>query len=211
MEALELSTEQLEKMLAERKQAEKEKKAKDKASYEKNRDALVESLYAEAEEIALTLSRFKDKCHIVLDQQAEKLKTYGGIRSSSKGGFSLPHSAGQLAVTRRRDTDAVWDERATKAVELIKDFLGDTVKKRDADLHDILMGFIERNDKGDLEYAKVMELFQHQDKFSDERWVNGLQLIKESYRQVFKAYTYEFKRKNRAGKWQNLTLNFSTL
>ncbi|WP_443937069.1 DUF3164 family protein [Pedobacter sp. MW01-1-1] len=159
----------------------------------------------------LANARFKNKCHAVMADQAEQLKEYGGIRSNSKGGFSLPHSNGLISVTRRRDTDPTWDERATKAVELIKDFLGDAIKKRDLELYDILMGFLERNANGDLEYAKVMDLLKHEDKFNDTRWKMGLQLIKESYRQNFKAFAYEFKRIDEAGKWKTLTLNFSSL
>ncbi len=207
----ELSTKELEALLASRKQAEKKQREAERKDYEKGKDTTIEALFDEAEELALATARFKNKCHVVMQAQHEKLSQYGGIRSNSKGGFELTHSNGAKAVKRRRDTDPTWDERATKAVELIKDFLGDTVKKRDAELHDILMEFIERNDKGDLEFAKVMNLFKHQDKFSDTRWVNGLQLIKESYSQSFKAYGYEFKRKNNAGKWEALTVNFSSL
>jgi len=206
-----LSTKQLEELLATKKAKDRQQRENARKQYEKGRDSAVESLFEEADELALANARFKNKCHIVMQSQHEKISEYGGIRSNSKGGFELTHSDGQRAVKRRRDTDPTWDERATKAVELIKEFLGDTVKKRDAELHDILMEFIEKNDKGDLEFAKVMNLFKHQDKFVDTRWVNGLQLIKESYSQSFKAYGYEFRRKNKAGKWEGLTLNFSSI
>lgn len=206
-----LSIAELESFLSQKKVEDAKKREASKKAYEKDKNNLIESLYDEANELALMIERFKNKCHVIMDKQAERLKEYGGIRSNSKGGFSLSHSDGITMVTRRRDTDPSWDERATKAVELIKDFLGDTIKKRDLKLHDILMGFLERNSKGDLEYAKVMDLLQHEDKFDDVRWQTGLQLIKESYSQHFKAYGYEFKRKNNAGKWQTLTLNFSSL
>lgn len=207
----ELSTKELEAILANKKALEKRKRENERKAYEKEKDETIESLFYEAVEIALTTARFKEKCHVVMQTQHDKLSTYGGIRSNSKGGFELSHSDGNKSIRRRRDTDPKWDERATKAVELIKDFLGDTVKKRDADLHDILMDFIERNEAGDLEFAKVMNLFKHQEKFNDPRWVNGLQLIKESYSQSFKAYSYEFKQKGRTGKMETLQLNFSSL
>lgn len=207
----ELSTADLKTLLAKREKEEKAAKEAAKKDYEVTKNIKVESLYDEAREIALLLERFKSKCHIVMEEQSEKLKEYGGIRSNSKGGFSLLHTDGLTRVTRRRDTNPTWDERATKAVELIKDFLLDKVKKRDVKTFTLLMGFIEKNKAGDLEYAKVMDLFKHQDLFDDERWINGLNLIKESYSQHFKAYTYDFSQKNGTGKWQNLSLNFSSL
>ncbi len=212
MEALkELSTDALEAELAKRKKEEKQRAEANKKAYMTERDNTIDVLFEEAKELALLSARFKQKCHVVMESQKNKLDNYGAIRSNSKGGFSIIHSSGQTQITRRRDTDPVWDERATKAVELIKDFLSDTVKKRDAKLHAILIGFLERNAKGDLEYAKVMELLNHEDKFDDPRWLEGLRLIKESYSQGFKAFGYEFKQKDGAGKWQSLTLNFSSL
>ena len=98
-----------------------------------------------------------------------------------------------------------------KPIELIKDFLADTVKKRDKDLYEILISFISRNANGDLEYAKVMNLMQHRDTFKDERWLSGLDLIKESFSIHFKAYSYEFKIKDKTGKWQPLNLSFTSI
>lgn len=206
-----LSTEELEALLAERKKSQKAQAEAARKAYEKAKDNTIDSLFDEAEELALVTARFKQKCHAIMDQQKMKLDEYGGIRSNSKGGFSIVHSECEKQITRRRDTDPIWDERAAKAVDLIKAFLSDTVKKRDAKLHDILMGFIERNAQGDLEYAKVMELLRHEDKFADDRWVSGLQLIKESYSLGFKAFGYEFKKKDASGKWKGLSLNFSSL
>ena len=207
----ELTTADLEALLAKRKKDEKDKREAEKKAYEKEKDTTIESLWEEAEDLEQRASRLKNKCHVVMQQQQEKLNEYGGIRSNSKGGFSLPHSNGLIKVTRTRDTVPVWDERASKAVELIKDFLADTVKKRDADTYELLMEFVAKNENGDLEYEKVINLFKHQDRFTDPRWVNGLQLVKESYSLHFKSFGYEFKRKDANGKWQGLTLNFSSL
>ena len=207
----ELSTQELEALLKARKKEEKTKADNQKKRYVKERDNTIETLFDEARELSLLLSRFKQKCHVIMDAQKTKLDSYGAIKSNSKGGFSIVHTDAVTSITRRRDTDPVWDERAHKAVELIKDFISSTIKKRDAKLHDILLGFLERNAKGDLEYAKVMELLNHEDKFDDERWVEGLRLIKESYSQGFKAFGYEFKQKDAHGKWKSLTLNFSSL
>ncbi|WP_199118702.1 DUF3164 family protein [Pedobacter sp. ASV28] len=204
-----LSTDQLEALLNKRKKEDKEKREAEKKAYETEKDGFIEKLFDEAKELSCAISRFKQKCHAFMDIQKQKLDAYGGIKASSKGGFSIIDTQNLTQITRRRDTDPVWDERASKAVELIKDFLGDTVKKRDKDLHEILMGFLERNQNGDLEYAKVMDLIKHENSFDDLRWLQGLKLIKESYSQCFKAFGYEFKQRNLTGKWETLSLNFS--
>ncbi|MGJ1244316.1 DUF3164 family protein [Sphingobacterium multivorum] len=198
--------------LAKEEKAEKVKRAKEKKKYEAKKDASIEELMDEAREIALAVARFKTKLHTVMEGHRESLNQYGGIRSNSQGGFTMTNSRNDLRVTRRRDTDPSWDERANKAVELIKEFLlSEGIKKTAGRIHGILMGFIERNQDGDLEYAKVMELLQHEDTFQDPRWVKGLELIKEGYSITFKKFGYEFKEKNKAGKWVRLEMNFSSL
>jgi hypothetical protein len=204
-----MSIDQLKARLAELEREEKQKQEKARREYERDRDRTVENLMAEAAYLAERLETFKKKCHEVMDAQAVKLEEYGGIRGNSKGGFSVTHSRGNLRITRRRDTEPYWDERGTKAVALVKEFLYDTVKKRDIKTFEILMSFLERNKNGDLEYAKVFILLQHEAKWDDPRWKEGLRLLKESYSINLKGYGYEFKSLDDSGKWENLKLNFS--
>lgn len=209
--AKEYTTAELEQILANRKKAEKATAEKERANYEKGRDEMVSKVLTTARVLFTELNEFKTFCHIEMDKQAVKLAEYGEIRSNSKGGFSVTNSDDTMKVTRRRDTEPVWDERAGKAVELIKDFLGDAIKKRDIKLYNILMGFLEKNQDGDLEYSDVMNLYKHENEFDDPRWKEGLKLIKESFSNHLKGYGYEFKIKGSDGKWQKLYLNFSSL
>lgn len=206
-----LSTAELEQMLKKRKAAEQKKLEFEKKAYEANRDKVVANVLITAQTLAKELAEFKQYCHIEMDKQAIKLSEYGKMRSNSKGGFSVTNSTDDFRVTRRRDTEPVWDERSVKAQELIKDFLGDTIKKKDIKLYEILLGFIERNQNGDLEYSRVMDLLKHEDKYDDPRWKEGLRLIKESFSNHLKGFGYEFKIKGENGKWENILLNFSSL
>jgi hypothetical protein len=209
--AINLSTNELKSLLAKREKEEKEFLENEQRHYVMCRDHNIENLTSEARELGLALSRFKSKVHAIMDDQAEKLSAYGKVRGNSKGGFAITNTAKKLRVIRRRDTEPVWDERAVKAVNLIKDFLGTTIKKRDVKLYGILIKFLERNAKGDLEFSKVFGLMEHEDKFEDPRWREGLRLLKQSYSISLKCFGYEFKQKNNAGKWDSLILNFSSL
>lgn len=207
-----LSTDELRALLAEKEAAEKKAQEAAKKAYEKQRDEMVADAIADAKELQVLLKKFKEHMHDKMQQHAVKLAEYGMVRSNSLGGFSLTSSDGLMRVRRRRDTEPQWDERSQKAIELIRDFLTDTIKKRDKKLFEILMGFLQRNMKGELEYSRVMDLLQHEDKYNDPRWVEGLNLIKEAYSSSFKGYGYEFQIKNeKTGKWENLLLNFSSL
>lgn len=206
-----LSTNELEQILKSRKESEAKQLEKAKLQYEKNRDEKVENMIVTAKCLFRELGEFKQFMHIEMDEQALRLSEYGKIRSNSKGGFSISNADDTMRVKRRRDTEPSWDERSSKAVELIKEFLSDTIKKRDLKLHEILLSFLERNANGDLEYSRVMDLYKHEDKFDDPRWKEGLRLMKESFSNHLKGFGYEFKYKDENGKWHNIVLNFSSL
>ena len=208
---VEMTDAQLEAELQKRKAKKLKEQKAAKEKYENEKQQTVLNLVGGAQRLHDVLSNFKEECHQIFEEFHAKLTEYGGIRGNSKGGFSLVSEDGLMKCSRVRSTEPVWDERSQKAIELIKDFLADTVKKRDKDLYEILISFISRNANGDLEYAKVMNLMQHRDTFKDERWLSGLDLIKESFSIHFKAYSYEFKIKDKTGKWQPLNLSFTSI
>lgn len=207
-EVKELSVQELEALLAEKKEEQKKLRQTERQQYEADRDKKIEEIMNEAERLHEQVAFFKQKCHTIMNEQAEKLEAYGGIRGNSKGGFSITHSNGAMRVIRRRDTQPYWDERATKGIGLVKEFLHEFVRKRDKKLFEILISFLERNKEGELEYSKVMHLMKHEDKFEDPKWREGLNLIKEGYMVTMKAYGYEFKKAAGDG-WEGISLNFS--
>jgi len=206
-----MSTKELEAYLKKRKASEAKRLEAERKAYEEARDQKVFDMIITAKNLSRELAEFKQFCHIEMDQQNSKLNEYGKIRSNSKGGFMLKNADDTLRVIRRRDTEPSWDERARKGEALIKDFLADTIKKKDLKLYEILIGFLERNQNGDLEYSRVMDLYKHEEKYDDERWKEGLRLMKESFSNHFKAYGYEFKHRDENGQWHSILLNFSSL
>lgn len=205
------TAEELEEALRSRKEAEKRAEDKKKEKYELERNQLCELVSFNVNSIHETLKQFKEELHQKMEEQAIRLAEYGAIRSNSKGGFSIISEDGTFKISRVRATEPIWDERSSKAIELVEDFLSSTVKKHNKKLYEILITFISRNQNGDLEYQKVMNLVAHEDKYDDPRWKEGLKLIKESYSVHLRAYQYEFKRKNAQGAWVTESINFTSL
>lgn len=217
MEAInidQLSEEQmnaLQEQLARKAEQTRKKKEAAKKAYERKRDSSISSIVKTAAQLEDKMKEFKARISVMMSEQHEFLTEYGEIRSNSKGGFSITSSDGSMRVTRTRDTEPYWDERGTKAVAILKEFLEETAKKRDKDLFEILMGFLQKNDKGDLEYSRVFHLLKHRNSFTDPRWTEGLNLLEESFQTNLKGYGYEVKVRNEQGKWDNISLNFTSL
>jgi len=211
-----MTPKEIEAYLAKKKKAQRAREERERKEYETNRDNMISELIQEGLTLEEKLRQFKAKVHASMDEQKEALEGYGKIRSNSKGGFHIVDKDGLFMVKRRRDTEPRWDERADKGVGLLKEFLSTTIKKRDKKTYTLLMGFLEKNQKGDLEHSRVMELLKHQDLYSQELWQEGCKLVREGYSSYLKAFGYELKTKvvteqNPNGKWQNITLSFSSL
>lgn len=210
MDITQLSTEELKQALAMREANEQKHKEQVRKNYEARRNALATQLVKEAFEIEAVITAFHEKAKKALMEFREESRQYGGLRANSKGGYSIESESGMKATLRFH---AIWafDERAGMAEELLKEFLADTVKKRDVPVYEILMSLLERNSDGKLEPRRVMEIIKHESKFTDERWVKAIKLLKESYHEQASKYYMEFAVKNADGKWEAVNLNFSAL
>lgn len=208
----EMTIEEMEAKIAKMKRKKRIKREKEQKIYVENRDKNITELIAEAETLQLMITNFKLNVSEIMVLQSDKLTEYGQIRKNSKGGFSITNTVGDKRVVRRRDTEPTWDERAEKGVDLLRDYLGDVVKKRNIKDFELIMGFLVRNEKGDLEHSRVMELLKHEDYSNDERWTEGIRLVKEGYSNVMKGYGYQFlHRPNDGDKWEGINLSFSSL
>lgn len=206
-----MSTEELEIVLAQRKAAENEAKQKDKKQYESERDDSVFQLIEFAKEGSAFLKQLKSDTHVIFDLHADRLAKYGLKSKKSKGGFSLIHSSKDFKIVRTRTTQPIWDERSVKGISLIIDFLEETVKAFDPKVFEVMIGFLQKNQNGELEYPKVMQLFTYKDTWSDKRWTEGLNLLHESYSLNLTGFGYEFHTKDEEGKWVRIDLNFSNI
>lgn len=207
-----LSTKDLEKLLKERKKEEAAKREKDKEAYEASKKSMVKKNVMIATKLHHELNEFREKLQLEMEAAVEKLEEYGEIRSNSKGGFTIKDEDSGISISRIRKVTPAWDERADKAEELLVDFFGDTIKKKDAKLASILMSYLQKNNEGKLRYSSVMKLMQHEDKYDDTRWLEAIRLLRESYTTGLTKYYYEFKINNeKTGEWETLNLNFNSL
>lgn len=204
MNGEQFTDEQLEQMLAERRKKAQREKEQARKLYEKGRDIRVEKIIDAVVQLSQLIAEARDNVDHYMEENSEMMLKYGDIPKHSKGGFTVTHSNGNMRVRRKRRTTPQWDERADMAEGLLREFLNDTIKKRDQKLAEVLMGFLTKNQEGDFRYSSVMSLKKHRDKWSDERWIKGLDLLEESFSSQFSKYTYEFQIKDKDGSWVNV-------
>lgn len=206
-----LSAADLEAALKEKRDQERSEREAAKANYEANRHELVVRLCKRAAELSDQLREFKTMAVRELEAFRLIAAEYGDIRSNSKGGFSLRNANTNLKVSYERNVMSEYDERADMAEELLRNFLGDMVKKRESRAYEIITGLLERGKAGDFNPAAVAALLKMEDKYSDERWVKAMKLFKESYTTRMISMNVSFFEKNTMDKDVLIPLTFASI
>jgi len=209
--ANELTSQELKALLAEREKAEKLEKKKAREDYESTRDDLIEMVMIKAKRMEAELKDFKSFVLNKLEGFRDMANNYGDIRSNSKGGFSLRHSLSQEMVRLDRNINTEYDERASQAEALLKDFLEDQVKKRDLATFRTITALLSRNKAGDFTPGQIGALLKIRDNYEDSRWQKAMQLFEESYRVRDISYSVSFFRKDTLGKDVAIILSMASL
>lgn len=204
-----MTDKEIEQYLQEKKKKQQQKLEREKKAYEKKRDQLIKRIVAQAIELNVALAEFKSECDEEMQLQHERLDEYGLIRGNSKGGFSITDQNDEMRITRTFDSKPRWDERAEKAENLIREFFETTIKKRDRKLAEMLLSYMTKDKAGNLRYSSVMKLIQHEDKYDDPRWKEGIRLLKDSYNSTFSKFYYHIQTRDENGEWNTIELNFS--
>jgi hypothetical protein len=207
----ELSAEELEQLLAAKKKEAKEKELLKRQEYEVQRNIIVQELIANAVVLNEKLSTFKKYALKRLETFKDYANDYGKIRSNSQGGFSLRSMNGDLMVSYDRNTKPVYDERASQAETLLKEFLEDTVKKADKKTYRTLSALMERNKKGDYNPTSIASLVKIEDNYDDPRWLRALKLFKESFQILDISYSVSFYKKDEQCKDQLIPLSITSV
>lgn len=207
-----LSVDELEKFLEQKRKEEKQEEANKRAKYEAQRNVLVINLVERAEKLHKEMAAFKRYALETLNQFSESAKKYGNVRSNSKGGFSLRNEPGDKKVMLERNVKSEWDERADIAEQLLRDFLEDMVKSKDQQTFRTIQALLTRNKiSGSFNPASINALLKIEDNYDDERWKKAMKLFKESYNNRLISMNVSFYRKDSQNKDVLIPLTFASI
>lgn len=207
-----LSTRELEKALEARKAKETAEHEARRNEYEAEKAALISNLGNTALITAEALKEFKANAMDNVRNFRAKLLEYGQLRKgeANKGNFEIKND--DFKITFSSQVRKCFDERSELAEEKLKSFLGSFVKKRDKDLHDLVLSLLERNPKsGDLDISNIQRLYKLEDRFDNDDWREAIRLFKESYNPEGTAYYVRFFQRDEDNAWKLINLNFSSL
>jgi len=196
-----------------KKQAERQEQQRlARESYEAERDILVKNMVKEAKDLHMKMIGFKAQTITRLENFRDTARKYGDIRSNSKGGFALRNTDQSMKVSYDRNTKSEYDERASLAEDLLREFLVDKVKKRDQKAYRMVTSLLTRNKTtGEFNPVSINSLLAIEDNYSDERWKKSMKLFRESYNNILISMSVSFFVKDDQDKDQAIPLTFASL
>jgi hypothetical protein len=206
-----LSTDQLEALLAQRKMQEAQERNKRRADYESLRETTVSGLIKEAKDLAHHLKDFKTFSFESMDALYELLKEYSNRHASddAKGNFTIENATETQRICFAVQELGNFDERSKQAEKHIIDFVTRQFSN-DANTQELIMKLLERT-KGNLDIKLVQKLYSMEDKYDDASWKEGIRLLKESYQTHATKRYIRFYEKDENGEWQAISLSFSAV
>ncbi len=202
-----LTTEQIEAALNERRNAENTEIIAKRKAYEVLKKDTVAGLIKSAKLISATLLEFKEKSFSEMQTIYKMLQEYSKRHADGKGNFQLEHEG--LRVSYRRQDNGFFDERSVQAEKHIIDFVTEKFVD-DLDTKDLIMSLLERK-KGTLDIKLVQKLYAMEERFTAPNWVEGIKLLKESWTVSDTKDYITFEEKDKTNKWVNINLNFSSI
>lgn len=182
-------------------------KQRQRKAYEDLKEQTIISLCTGALTINETLKAFKLKAFEDMQTIYEMLKEYSSRHADGKGNFRIEH--GNYRVSYKRQGKPTFDERSHQAEKHIIDFVNSKFEN-DVDTKDLVMSLLERK-KGELDINLVQKLYAMEDRFQDENWKRGIELLKESYSFSHSKDYIGFEVKNDKGEWLPINLQFSNI
>jgi len=161
---------------------------------DKQRDALVRRIIAEAKVLAHDAEEFKDEC---FKDVAEFVETAAARHKVALGGregnVQLTSFDGNMKVVRAKDNQITFSEGMTVARKIIFDCIAKWTEGADANLAALVQKAFEVDRQGHLSASKIMALLSY--KIADKEWERAMKIIRESIQVVgTKSYVRFYER-----------------
>lgn len=177
---------------------------------DKERDALVRSFVALAEEHSMAMKRFKrmvfDDVGAFISLSAEK---YGVRIGGAKGNVTLFTYDGSYKMQLAVQEHIRFDERIHAAKALIDECLHDWSEGAKPELKALIDNAFEVDKEGNLSTAKILSLRRVE--ISDKRWNQAMEAISDSVQVVGSKDYIRFYQRDVDGKYQPISLDMANV
>jgi hypothetical protein len=208
-----LTVEELEEIIKERKARETELKRDRREAYELLRADLVQRARVAVEEVVARVEGLHDFITRETGAFREIMLDYGRLRDAGQVGFTLEDGGFRVIVKFNKVKG--FDERADVAEKRLIVFLQGYINRTEKGVNDpmykLAMTLLERNKHGNLDYKSISKLHDLEGQFDDPDYSEIMALFKESNTVETTATNFYFERRDEQGAWKKVEPSFNRL
>ena len=207
------TTEELEAVLAERKEQKRQEELARRDAYESIRAQLVLDTERAVKATIESVKGLADFCQKNVLPFREILSEYGQLRQAGQMSFTIQE--GDFRVEVKSNKVKRFDERAdaaaTRLIEFLQSWIEGKEDGKDNQMYQLAMTMLERNRYGDLDYKSISKLYELEPKFNDEEYSAIMALFKESHLVEGSRENFYFYERNEMGVWVKLEPSFNRM
>lgn len=148
-----------------------------------------------------------DSAGLLIDMKDDLFKTKADRRSNT-----FTTQDGLMSITLGNRVNEGWDDTVNAGISKVKDYLASLAKdENSAALVETVMGLIAKDRKGNLKANKVLELEKLAIKTQDEKFLDGIAIIKAAYRPAPSCQFIEVTLKDEKGNDIKLPLSLAAM
>lgn len=191
--------------------AEKARIKEERETYKEMKDATIRTNFELLKGVSSFLLDAKNTIFgnmgTLIDMKDELYKTKSDRQSDT---FSTED--GEISIKLGNRINEGWADTMDAGVQKVKDYLKTLAKdENSANLVETVMNLLAKDRKGNLKANKVLELEKLATKSGDENFIDGINIIKESYRPTPSCQFIEVRFKDDEGKERSLPLSMSAI
>lgn len=209
----ELSVEELERLLVEKKKMKKDEEIRKREAYEAIRAEVVHKIRTKVWGVVNNVKGFFDFVQAETGAFKEVMAEYGQLRDPGQMSYKLDWDGFRIWIKCNKVKR--FDERADVAALRLIEFLQTWIQRADNGvnnpMYQLAMTLLERNKFGDLDYKSISKLYELENKFNDPEYSEIMQLFKESNVVEGTATNYYFEERDERGVWRKLEPSFNRL
>lgn len=191
--------------------AERNRIEQERETYKQLVDATVKASVTKLQRLSAEMMRIKqdifDEFGTVINMKNELFKVKGDRRSDT---FTTGDS--RMTLTLGNRVNEGWDDTVEAGIDMVKEYIKTMAKdENSANLVDTVMSLLAKDRKGALKASKVLELEKLAVKSKNERFLEGINIIKAAYRPVPTCQFIQVEMKDEQGNPVALPLSLSAM
>lgn len=213
MDVSQMSTEQLEVLLQQKRVQDQQAADSRRRAYEGIKKDVVTNIESKVRQTVDVVRELY--AAVVSDTGAfyETMKEYGMLKSTEQRSYTLQSECFKIEVKSNKIKG--FDERADIAASRLIEFLNSWIQGRSNGgtdpMYRLAMAMLERNRYGDLDYKSISKLYEMESQFGDTEYSDIMQLFKESNVVEGTATNFYFHEKDNLGNWRRLEPSFNRM